>query len=304
MPMVMGKPRDKHVDYLVQTLLFVFFSLFTIICVYPFYYLIINSLSDNSVSARGQVLFYPVGFHLGNYRAIFRVYNFSHAALVSVSRTVLGTGLTVLGCAFLGYMFQHRRLWARAFWYRFTVATMYFSAGLIPWYLTVRSLGLTNNFLAYIIIPLIQPFYVILIKTYIENSPLELQEAAEIDGAGVPHIFSRIILPLSKPILATVAVLSAVSQWNSFQDTLLLMTTQRLHTLQFILFRFLREATSTAIVMQSSPLSETIMTSATLQTPMSLRITAAVIVVSPILLVYPVFQRFFMRGIMIGAVKG
>ena len=303
MAIVTGKPRDKYIDYIVNSILYVFFALFTLLCIFPFYYLIINSISANDMSARGAVMLYPIGVHFNNYRVIFLVGNFANAAIVSVARTVTGVFFTVLGCTFLGYMFQNRKLWARKFWYRFIIATMYFSAGLIPWYLTMRTLGLNNNFLAYIILYIVQPFIIILIKTYIENTPIELQEAAEIDGAGIFCILFRIIVPVSKPILATAAILAAVGQWNAFQDTLLLMTTERLHTLQFILFRYLREASSLALMIQSGPISEGVITSATLQTPVSLRMTAAVIVVFPILLVYPIFQRFFMRSIMIGEVK-
>jgi ABC-type glycerol-3-phosphate transport system permease component len=203
-------------------------------------------------------------------------------------------------------MFTQKKLWARKFWYRFVVATMYFNAGLIPWYLTMMTLRLTNNFLAYIIPSIVQPFNIILIKTYIENTPIELQEAAEVDGAGIMYIYTRIILPISKPILATVAIFAAVGQWNAFMDTLILMTDSRLYTLQFVLYRYLSEARSLASMIQASggSVMDTVINAATQQTPSSVQMTIAVLVVIPILLVYPLFQRFFVKGIMIGAVKG
>jgi putative aldouronate transport system permease protein len=183
---------------------------------------------------------------------------------------------------------------------------MYFNAGLIPWYLTMRTLGLTNNFLAYIIPSIVAPFNIILIKTYIENTPLELQEAAEVDGAGILYTYFKIIIPISKPILATVAIFSAVHQWNAFQDTLILVTSPRLYTLQFILYKYLNEARSLATMIQlnQGQITDAIIDAATQQTPTSVQMTVAVIVVIPILLVYPIFQRFFVKGIMIGAVKG
>ncbi|MCL2092780.1 MAG: carbohydrate ABC transporter permease [Treponema sp.] len=306
MPVVVGKAKDRYIDLIVLPVLYTFFAAFTILCVFPFYYLIINSISANDMSARGVVMFYPVGVHFNNYRQIFRIGGISSAAMISISRTVLGTSLTVLGSSFLGYMFQHRRLWARKFWYRSVVVTMYFSAGLIPWFLTMRTLGLTNNFLAYILPAIVQPFNIILLKTYIENTPFELQEAAEVDGAGIGYTYFQIILPISKPILATVAIFAAVGQWNAFQDTLILMTDARLHTLQFILFRYLNEARSLALLIAASggAISEAAAEAATQTTPTSVQMTVAVIVVMPILLVYPIFQRFFVKGIMIGAVKG
>ena len=286
--------------------LYVFFRLFTLICVYPFYYLIINSISANDVSARGDVMFYPIGIHLQNYVDVMKIQGLGRAALISVGRTVLGTLCTIIGSSFLGFMFTQEKLWRRKFWYRFTVATMYFSAGLIPWYITMMNLHLTNNFLAYILPAIVQPFNIILIKTYIENTPASLQEAAEIDGAGVLRIYAQVIVPISMPVLATVAIFAAVGQWNAFQDTLMLMTDQDLYTLQYTLYQYINQASSLARMIESSggSISDSVIAAATQQTPTSVRMTVSVVVVLPILLVYPIFQRFFVKGIMIGSVKG
>lgn len=286
--------------------LYVFFLLFTLICVYPFYYLIINSISANDVSARGDVMFYPIGIHFRNYVDVMKIQGLGQAALISVGRTVLGTLCTIIGSSFLGFMFTQEKLWHRKFWYRFTVATMYFSAGLIPWYITMMNLHLTNNFLAYILPAIVQPFNIILIKTYIENTPASLQEAAEIDGAGVLRIYAQVIVPISMPVLATVAIFAAVGQWNAFQDTLMLMTDQDLYTLQYTLYQYINQASSLARMIESSggSISDSVIAAATQQTPTSVRMTVSVVVVLPILLVYPIFQRFFVKGIMIGSVKG
>ena len=286
--------------------LYVFFLLFTLICVYPFYYLIINSISANDVSARGDVMFYPIGIHFQNYVDVMKIQGLGQAALISVGRTVLGTLCTIIGSSFLGFMFTQEKLWHRKFWYRFTVATMYFSAGLIPWYITMMNLHLTNNFLAYILPAIVQPFNIILIKTYIENTPASLQEAAEIDGARVLRIYAQVIVPISMPVLATVAIFAAVGQWNAFQDTLMLMTDQDLYTLQYTLYQYINQASSLARMIESSggSISDSVIAAATQQTPTSVRMTVSVVVVLPILLVYPIFQRFFVKGIMIGSVKG
>ena len=280
--------------------------MFTLICVYPFYYLIINSISANDVSARGDVMFYPIGIHFQNYVDVMKIQGLGRAALISVGRTVLGTLCTIIGSSFLGFMFTQEKLWRRKFWYRFTVATMYFSAGLIPWYITMMNLHLTNNFLAYILPAIVQPFNIILIKTYIENTPASLQEAAEIDGAGVLRIYAQVIVPISMPVLATVAIFAAVGQWNAFQDTLMLMTDQDLYTLQYTLYQYINQASSLARMIESSggSISDSVIAAATQQTPTSVRMTVSVVVVLPILLVYPIFQRFFVKGIMIGSVKG
>lgn len=279
------------------------FALFTLACIFPFYYLFINTISNNDLSSRGLVMFYPKGFHLDNYTQAFMLPGLGKAAFISLARTVLGTALTVAGSAFLGYLFTKDEMWARKFWYRFLMITMYFNAGLIPWYVTMLNLGLTNNFLAYIIPGIVSPFYIILVKTFVESTPVALQESAQIDGAGYLTIFWKIIVPLIMPILATISIFAAVGQWNSFTDTLFLVSEKRLFTLQFILYRYMNEATSLAQLMKSRTGAMNIDLS-NMQTPTSIRTTVSMIVVIPILMVYPFFQRFFVKGIMIGAVKG
>jgi len=293
-------------DRIYFAFLIFFFMSFTLVCVYPFYYLIINSISDNSMSASGKINFLPQKIHFDNYFQIFKLPGLLNAAFVSIFRTAVGTLGTVLGSAFLGFMFTQRDMWSRKFWYRFTIITMYFNAGIIPWYLTMNNLGFTNNIWAYIIPAIVQPFNIILVKTYIESTPFELQEAAKIDGAGVLKIFYRIILPVSKPVLATVAIFSAVGQWNAFQDTLLLMTNEKYYSLQFILYKYINQASSlaAAIKSNSSMSGANILDMSKSQTTTSVQMTVSVIVLFPILLVYPFFQRFFVKGVMIGSVKG
>lgn len=290
-------------DRLLDVINYLVFSLFAFVCVYPFYYIFINTISNNKLSEKGGIVWIPKGVHLQNYIDAFKIPGLGQAVFISVSRTVIGTALTVVIAAFLGYMFTRETMFKRKLWYRFVVVTMYFNAGIIPWYLTMMNLGLTNNFLGYILPTLVSPFYIILTKTYIESTPKEIQEAAECDGAGVLRIFYKIMLPVCKPILATVAIFTAVGHWNSFQDTLLLMTQEKYYTLQFILYRYLQSSQSlSAIVNATSGGAEAML--ANTQTQTSIRMTVTIIVALPIMLVYPFFQRFFVKGIMIGAVKG
>jgi multiple sugar transport system permease protein/putative aldouronate transport system permease protein len=280
------------------------FTILAFLCAYPFYYLIINSISSNELSNNGLINFLPRQIHLQNYRDAFSLPGLSTAMVISILRTVIGTVLTVLASALLGYMFTLRRMWHRQFFYRFVVITMYFNAGLIPMFMTMKLLHLTNNFLVYILPLIVQPFYIIMVKTFIENTPVSLQEAAEIDGAGPITIFMKIILPISTPILATVAIWAAVGQWNSFQDTLIYVTDQKLYTLQYLLYIYINQANSLAASVKSSGNIANVQNLITRQTPTSIRMTVSVIVVLPILFVYPIFQRYFVKGIMIGAVKG
>ncbi|MDD9269678.1 carbohydrate ABC transporter permease [Paenibacillus sp. GCM10023248] len=299
------KVKVSPTDKMITILIYVLFSLYAFVCVYPFYSIIINTISANDISAKGDVIFYPVQVQFHNYVDAFKIPGLLDAAVVSVARTVIGTALTVGASAFLGFMFTQEDMWKRKLWYRYTVLTMFFNAGVIPWYLTMRSLHLTNNFLAYILPTIVAPFFIILVKTFVESTPKELQDAASIDGAGTMTVFFKIMLPICKPILATVAIFAAVDQWNSFQDTLLLVTESKLYSLQFILYNYMNQASSLSSMVNLQNAGSTAMSSlATKQTTTSIRMTVTVIVVAPILLVYPIFQRFFVKGIMIGAVKG
>jgi putative aldouronate transport system permease protein len=278
------------------------FGIFTLLCVIPFYYLFINTISDNDLVRRGLIRLVPKGFHLNNYMEVFKLRGLGQAAFISLSRTLSGTALTVLASAFVGYLVTKNQLWGRKFWYRYIIVTMYFSAGLIPWYMNMLTLHLLNNFLAYILPGIIAPFSIILVKTYIESIPPSLEESASIDGAGTVTIFSRIILPLVKPILATIAIFAAVGHWNSFMDTLFLMTNEKLFSLQFILWRYLNEANYLASIMRSGT-TVAIDASQSL-TPRTIQMTISMVVVFPILCTYPFMQRFFIKGIMVGAIKG
>ena len=292
-------------DYIISISTYIIYTFFAFVCVYPFYYILINSVSANDLSERGKVLFYPLKFHLTNYKQVMKINGLVTSFKVSILRTVIGTMFTVVVSGFLGYMFTKETVWKRKFWYRFVVATMYFNAGIIPWFITMRNLHLTNNFWAYIFPVAVQPFYIVLCKTFVESIPKELEEAAVIDGAGTLQIFFRIIIPVIKPIIATVAIFASVAQWNSFQDTLLLVTDPKLYTLQFTLYQYINQASSLkALVNNSTSAAAMAASLAHAQTATSIRMTVSVIVVLPIICVYPIFQRYFTKGIMIGAVKG
>ncbi|MGN6714573.1 carbohydrate ABC transporter permease [Anaerocolumna jejuensis] len=296
--------RRSASDILISILTYVFFAAFAFICIYPFYYIFINTISSNDLSQRGLIIFLPKQLHIQNYIKAVKIPGLLNAATISVGRTVIGTFLTVIATAFMGYMFTRESLWGRKFWYRFVLITMYFNAGIIPWYITMRNLHLTNNFLGYVLPTIVSPFFIILAKTFVESIPKELEQAAEIDGAGTMKVFFKVIIPVIKPIMATVAIFAAVNQWNAFQDTLLLMTDTKLYSLQFILYQYINQASSLKQLVNSSSSSMVAQTVATVQTATSIRMTVTIIVVAPILLIYPVFQRYFVKGIMIGAVKG
>ncbi|MCR4990504.1 MAG: carbohydrate ABC transporter permease [Lachnospiraceae bacterium] len=297
--------RVDPADRILSVLTYLIYTFFTFVCVYPFYYIFINTISSNELSQRGKITFWPRELHLTNYVNVSHIPALLDAFSVSLRRTVVGTLFTVATSAFLGYMFTRETMWKRKIWYRFVVATMYFNAGIIPWFITMKNLGLYNNFWVYILPTAVAPFYIVLCKTFVESIPKELTDAAEIDGAGTLRTFVSIILPVIKPILATVAIFTAVAQWNSFQDTLLLVTDQKLYTLQFTLYNYINQASSLKSLVNNATNSSSMAASlAHAANATSIRMTVTIVVVFPIILVYPIFQRFFVKGIMIGAVKG
>ena len=285
---------------LFDTLLVLFFLAFTFICVFPFYYLFINTISDNNLVAGGQINFFPRGVHFNNYARILGERDLYNALTVTVIRTIVGTALMVITSAWAGYLVTKQTMWKRSFWYRALVVTMYFNAGLIPWYTNMMMLGLTGNILAYIIPGMVAPYNIILVKTYIESIPASLEESAIIDGATTGKVWLRIILPLSIPILATISIFGAVGNWNSFQDSLLLMSSKpELYTLQHRLYIYLNQTTSINTEQISEQMAQNLMNNS-----VTTKYTIAMITIIPILLVYPFMQRYFVKGIMLGAVKG
>ena len=278
--------------------------LITVACMFPFYYLFINTISSNELVRLGRIQLFPQDIHLENYVQVFKMNGIADGLLVSISRTALGTLWTVTGCAFLGYLVTKREMWLRTLWYRLIIVTMYFSAGLIPWYMNLKSLGFLDNFWVYVIPGLVSPYNVILVKTFIESLPSSLEESAMLDGAGYTRLFASVIVPLIMPILATLCIFSAVGQWNSFTDTMMLMPDGNFYTLQYLLYKYQHEAQSLAALVRTTQNVGAVANLAIKQTALSVQMTVAMVVVFPILLVYPFFQRYFVKGIMIGAVKG
>lgn len=283
---------------------YAFFGIFTLLCFLPFYYLFINTISDNEMVTKGAILWVPKGIHFNNYVEVLKIKGIGNAAIVTVARTVLGTALTIFGTSFLGYALTKQELWHRKLWYRFVVITMYFNAGIIPWFINMKNLGLTNNFLAYILPGTVSAYSLILFKTYVESIPASLEESAELDGAGYLTRYAKIVMPLCKPILATLIVFSAVGHWNNFMDTVFLMTDSKLFTLQYLLYQYLNEANSLADTLQKMAEQGIQIDPSRMMTPTAIKMTVSMVVVIPVLCVYPFFQKYFVGGIMIGAVKG
>lgn len=300
---MIGRKRISTGECVFQGINYVLFTVITLLCIFPFYYIFVLSISDNKLVSLGQVMLYPKGIHFMNYVNVLKIKGFLRAGGISLARTIIGPFLTVFTSAFMGYSFAKKEFWMRKVWYKFLVITMYFNVGLIPTYLNIRNLGLTDKFWIYII-GFVAPYYIILCKTFIEALPESLEESAKLDGAGYLNTFFCIIFPLSMPITATICVFSAVGHWSSYMDTLLYVRNSRLYTLQYVLYNYLNSAQYLSQIMRESSGSTTGVELSTAITATSVKMTVTMVVTLPVLFVYPFFQRYFVKGIMIGAIKG
>ncbi|MDE7278279.1 MAG: carbohydrate ABC transporter permease [Oscillospiraceae bacterium] len=292
-------------DIIFNIINYAFFIVFTISCIFPFYYLFINTISDNELVTKGAITLLPKGLTISNYIQMGKVNDLWNSVLITFLRTFIGTALMVFISALAGYLVTKKEMWHRQFWYRFLVITMYFNAGLIPWYLNMSTLGLTDTFAAYIIPGIVSPYNIILVKTYIESIPGEIEESAYMDGASYWTIFRKIIWPLSKPILATIAIFGAVGHWNSFQDSLILnANSPQLFTLQHRLYIYLQKSSNISAMVQSGISSADTTAIAGQMNTKIIQYTISMVTIIPILCVYPFMQRYFEKGLMLGAVKG
>lgn len=288
-------------DIIFSIINYTFFLIFTISCIFPFYYIFINTISNNDLVTRGAITLLPKQITIANYIQMGKVNSLWSSVLITFLRTIIGTVSMVFVSALAGYLVTKKELWHRQFWYRFLVVTMYFNAGLIPWYLNMSMLGLTDTFAAYIIPGIVSPYNIILVKTYVESIPGEIEESAFMDGASYWTIFRKIIWPLSKPILATIAIFGAVGHWNSFQDSLIINSNApELYTLQHRLYIFLNQSSNLQTMVNGGDVGN-------LAGQMSTKViqyTISMVTIIPILCVYPFMQKYFEKGLMLGAVKG
>ncbi|MCC5895942.1 MAG: carbohydrate ABC transporter permease [Alkalibacterium sp.] len=285
----------------------VFIGLFMIVVIvvtlYPFLHVLAISLNNAVDTARGGLTIYPRDFTLQNYREIFSGNNnWVIAFRNSVLRTVIGTITATFTCAVLAYILSRKNYIFRRPLGIILVLTMYVSGGLVPTYLVIRNVGLMNSFAVYIIPALLNAFNVIVIRSFIDGLPEALEESARIDGANDITIFLKIIMPLCMPVLATVALFTAVGQWNNWFDTYLYAGANvNLTTLQYELMQILGNAQS----MTSSQVHQLNQTEGAIirTTPESIKMAATIIVTIPIVIVYPFLQKYFVSGLTLGAVK-
>lgn len=282
-------------------LLISIFAIVAFVTIYPFWNVFVISINNPIDSVRGNIYFWPREFSLQSYIVIFNNNdNLFQAFMMSVLRTSVGTFSTLVFTTFLAYLISDKKFVLRKSITRIFILTMYLQAGLIPIYLLYKQLNLLNNFMVYIAPHLVGAYYLILMKSYIEDIPTPIKEASVIDGIGPVGMFLRIILPLSVPMIATVGLYMAVFQWSAWQDTYFFASrNEALSTLQYEMVKIIKQSSSKMSDQQVRELGR----GGAVVTPRSIQYSIIMISTIPILIVYPFLQKYFVKGITLGAVK-
>ena len=289
-------PRPSEIVILVVLALVGFLTL------YPFWNVVVLALNDATDSLRGGVYLWPRKPTLQNLRTVLAIGPLARGLLNTVLRTVLGVAFSVTATTMLGYVLTQREYVLRKVIQRLFVVTMYVSGGLIPTYFVIRGLGLRNNFLVYLLPTLVNAYYLLIVRSYMDTLPRSLLESARMDGAGEFRTYRTVVFPLSLPVVATVALFIAVDQWNAWFDTFIYVSRPELTTLQFELMKVISRST---VQLQSiDQVRDRMGSPGAMSTPESIRMAITVVVTLPIVCVYPFLQRYFVKGITLGALKG
>lgn len=273
-------------------------TLFCVATLYPILNTLAVSFNEAVDTLTGGVQLIPRKFTLENYRTVFRTRTLMRGAYISVLRTLIGTLVHMILTSLLAYVLSRKEFLFNKQVSLFYVLTMYVSGGMIPGLLLLRSLGLTNTFWVYIVPGAVSAFNMIVIRTYMNGLPDSLVESAQVDGAGHFRIFLKIILPLCKPVLATVALFIAVGQWNAWFDVMIYNSGRDdLTTLQYELMKLL-----SSVANQSAD-PNAMKNASNMVTPESIRAAATIVTAFPIVCLYPFLQRYFVTGLTIGGVK-
>lgn len=299
------KKRKKYSkgDIIFNIFNYTFMMFIVVIMIYPFWNTIVVSLNDAMDTMKGGITVWPRKFTLFNYESVFSGGTLIAAFWVSLARTVLTTVANVYCSAMVAYVLSRKEFVFRKSFSAIFILTMYVSAGLIPQYFLFKELNLINSFWVYVIPSVIGAYNIIIIRTFINGIPGSLIEAARIDGAGEFRIFSRIVLPMCKPVLATVALWVAVGSWNNWFDTFIFASSkQSLSTLQYEMMKILSSAMTASggvnanLLAQSAEVANRVSSN-------SIRAAVTVVAAAPILFVYPFVQKYFVQGTNLGGVK-
>jgi len=266
------------------------------ITLYPMYYIFIVSISSSQYVSSNAVNFIPKGITWEAYKMVFKNQDIWNSYLNTIIYTLVGTVINVMVTAFCAFPLSRRDFYGRSFFTVFVIITMFISGGMIPLYLVINQLHLINTIWAIVLPPAISTYNMIIMRTFFENVPISLQESAYIDGANDLHIFFKIILPLSAPIIATMTLFYSVSHWNSFFPALLYLNQKSKYPVQLLLRDIVVNG-------EFSGQGEDVTNSMNIMA-VNFKYSTIIIAVVPILAAYPFLQKYFTKGVMIGAVKG
>ncbi|MDR1108172.1 MAG: carbohydrate ABC transporter permease [Spirochaetaceae bacterium] len=276
-----------------------FLALFGLVTLYPFWYVLVASFNVGSDFTRGGVYFWPRAFTLENYARAFRDSRIFDSLIISVARTVLGVGLGLFFTMLISYAVIMETPGRTLFTFFFYFTTI-FGGGIIPYYMLLRDLGLTRSFWLYVIPGIYGFFNFLLMRTYFQTIPKELKESAEIDGAGHGRILFMIYIPLAVPIIATLALFIGVGHWNDWFTGAYYQSRTSLFPAATLLQKLLQESSPSSMKEGHETLMDTMRTF----TPQSLQMAFVMILTMPIVVVYPFLQKYYVKGVMIGAIKG
>ncbi|WP_019910812.1 carbohydrate ABC transporter permease [Paenibacillus sp. HW567] len=302
--MTSGKTKRSAGDLVFDIANITLLVFLLLVTLYPVINTLAVSFNQASDTVRDSTFLWPRKFSTLNYSTLFEDGMIYHAFFISVARTLLGTVTSVFCTAMLAYTISRKEYLLRRFISFIFIFTMYFSGGLIPAYMLIKNLHLYGTFWVYIIPGLVGAFNLIVMRSFMEGLPESLVESAQIDGANHFSIFMRIILPLSLPVIATVALFVAVGQWNSWFDTFLYNSSNiKLSTLQYELMKKLQSANMSVGGTAESAFASSKNIQANIVTPASIRAAITVVATVPIVIVYPFLQKYFITGLTLGGVK-
>lgn len=287
----------KARTFLGQSILNTILFLLAATMVLPVVYVLMVSFTDSSVYEAGKFYLWPEKWSLQAYEYILSGSGFLNALKSTLFITLIGTPLSIIVCAGLGYMLSRRTLPGRSLINKLVMFTMLFSAGMVPAYINMSSLHLLNSWFASILPNACGAWTVMIMKTFFQSLPVELEEAAEIDGCGKLKIFWIIVLPLSKAMLATFTLFNAVSYWNTYFSAVMYITKASMQPLQVYLQKIVLSSNYSDVVDIASSLYDIV--------PEEIvKMAAVIITILPIMCFYPFLQKYFAKGVMVGAVKG